>query len=198
MAVADTFRVELVWKMGGIDFAVNVLHYTSGATDPLTQADADAFASNLDSSLTASGLLSRYSTATSLDRIVMRDLRTDGNGPLTSVIDADGTQATNPGPAQTCVVTTLRTTNGSRRGRGRIYWPTPHSNNTDATGQLTTAAQTDYNDFMTAILDLGTSGLGVLDLGVYSRADDITRTVTSFTTDLTFDVQTRRRDLSIV
>lgn len=198
MAVADTLRVELVWKMGAIDFAVNVLHYTTGASDPLTQAMVDGAAADFDGVFTTSGFSARYSDDMSLDRIVVRDLRTDGNGPLTGLIEDVGLQATNPLPAQTCLVTTLRTTNGSRRGRGRIFWPCPHADLTTTTGQANPNLVVDAGDFVDGIMSITAGTLGAILLGVYSRADDLTRTVTAHTTDSVFDVQTRRRDLSIV
>jgi len=198
MAVADTLRVEFVWRNGGIDFAVNVLHFTTGSSDPLTQAMVDALGATIETAFVASNFDDHYSTATEFDRIVVRDLRTDGNGPLSFALDHPGTVANNPSPAQTCIVTTLRTTDGSRRGRGRIYWPNPENARTTATGGIPATTITAATDFTTDLMLVSAGTLGNLVLGVYSRADDVTRSVTSVSTDSTYDVQVRRRDLSIV
>jgi len=196
--IADTLRVELVWRFGVIDFAVNVLHFTTGAGDPLTQAMVDAMGADIEAAFVSSSFDDQYSTESELDRIVVRDLRTDGNGPVSFQLDHSGTIAENPCPAQTCVVTTLRTTNGTRRGRGRIYWPAPASNKTTASGGVAPALSDAATDFTEALLLVSAGALGNVALGVYSRADDITRTVTDVNTDSVFDVQVRRRDLSIV
>lgn len=198
MAVADTIRVELVWKLLASDFAVNVLHFTTGATDPLVQAMVDAFGAAVETAMTTANFDDHFSTGTTLDRVVMRDLRTDGNGPLQFITDRPGTIAQNPMPAQTCLVTTLRTTNGSRRGRGRIYWPAMANNQTTSLGTATSQTVVDATLFVVDLMSVAAGALGNLVLGVYSRADDLTRTVTQATTDTVFDVQTRRRDLSIV
>jgi len=198
VAVDDTIRVEFVWRMSGIDFAVNVLHFTTGATDPLTQAMVDALGANIETAFTTANMDDQYSTVSEFDRIVARDLRTDGNGPLEFALDRVGTVAANPQPAQTCLVSTLRTTDGSRSGRGRIYWPAMANTLSSATGQALLATTTACNAFVEDLMLIGAGALGNLVLGVYSRVDSLTRSVTSVSTNNTFDVQTRRRDLSIV
>jgi len=198
MVTADTIRVECVWQIGNIDFAVNVLHFTTGVTDPLEQSDVDTLGANIETAFTTANFDDVYSTNTKFDRIVCRDLRTAGNGPLEFSLARIGTVAQNPGPSQTCVVTTLRTTDGSRRGRGRIYWPATANNQTTSNGGVATAVVTAANAFVDDLMLIGAGGLGNLVLGVYSRSDNLTRTVTARTTDAVYDVQTRRRDLSIV
>lgn len=197
MAVADTIRIEVVWRLGGVDFAENVLHYTTGAADPIDDADVAIFGTEFETVFGSSGLRAEMSNAIQLHRVVARDLRTDGNGPLTFLIESTGTVVSNPLPPQDCVVTTLRTTNGSRRGRGRIYWPGNAANQTTAAGQVDPTAITAFGAFMDAILTMPMGTPGNVVLGVYSRADDVTRTVVSHITDTVYDVQTRRRDLSI-
>lgn len=197
MATADTIRVELVWKLQTVDWAVNVLHYTTGATDPVTGDVASSMATAIHDAFTGTGIQAHYADEVELDRIRVRDIRTDGNGVFERTINELGTSAAVPCPAQTCVVTTLRTTTGTRRGRGRVYWPAPATSVMSAQGTLGTVAQGDYNDFVTDLMAIGAGGLGSLNLSVLSRTDNISRTVTNISTDVIFDVQTRRRDLSI-
>lgn len=196
--VPDTIRTEWVWQIGGSDFAVNVLHYTTGATDPLVQANVTAFGSEVLGLWTSTNIKTRYSNAVALNRIICRDLRTDGNGPLQTAVSLVGTGVTNPLPPQDCIVTTLRTTNGSRRGRGRIYWPGDGAGFTTAAGLVSSTTLTAISGWMDGLLSVSMGTLGAVVLGVYSRSDDVTRTVTAHSTDAVYDVQTRRRDLSIV
>jgi len=198
MAVADTLRIELVWQLQGVDFAVNVLHYTTGSTDPLVQNDADQLAIDIGTAFATANVDDGYANETDLNRIILRDLRTDGNPPLIGAVTFTGGFAGAPMPGQNCVVSTLRTTNGSRRGRGRIYWPAPSADVLTDGGNLSSTYVSRYNALVTDLMSIDATNIGVINLGVYSRADDVTRTVTAVTTDNVFDVQTRRRDQSIV
>lgn len=198
MAVADTIRVELVWRMLQVDWAVNVLHYTTGSSDPLTQANVTALGLVFDGIWTSSGLESATTGDIEFGRVVCRDLRTDGNPPLQHVLNDSGSSAEPALPSQTCLVTTVRTANGTRRGRGRIFWSLGNRTLSTTGGVASSTYVNAIQAWMDDIALVAAGTLGNLALGVYSRADDVTRTATSWTTNNTFDVQTRRRDLSIV
>jgi hypothetical protein len=197
MATPSTIRIELVWKLTAVDFAVNVLHYTTGVGGPLLADDVDQMGSAIGTAFTASNLITDYSNEMALDRIRVRDMRTDGNGVFEDSVNVAGSGSSNTCPAQTCVVTTLRTSVGSRRGRGRIFWPAPNVNSVADAGVLSPVSQARFALFVQDLLLINGGSQGNVVLGVFSRTDNSTRSVISHNTDRIFDVQTRRRDLSI-
>lgn len=198
MATPSTFRLELVWQIQTQDWAVNVLHYTTGAAGALTQDAVSPMAAAIGSAFTSSGYRAAVSSQMSLSRLRARDIRTDGNPIIEAAINLAGTDGGNPMPRQTCVVSTLRTTFVARKGRGRVFWPSTANNGVTAAGTLDPADQAVVNAFAGALMTLPAGPLGNVVLGVLSRVDNTTRTVTQITTDTTYDVQTRRRDISIV
>jgi hypothetical protein len=197
VATPSTIRVELVWRFNALDWAVNVLHYTTGVSGPLIGDDVSALASSIGTAFTGSGLRPFYDNLVTLDRIQARDIRTDGNEVLTSTINLAGTSAGETMPLQTCVVTTLRTTFVTRRGRGRIYWPATSVTSTNGFGAVAPALVTAFGAFTQDLMLVAAGSQGNLALGVLSRVDNTTRTVVTNSTNNTYDVQTRRRDLSI-
>lgn len=197
MAVADTMRMELVWRLGTTDWAVNVLHYLVDGAAAITQGEVDVIAAEILASWTMSDMDSLYVAGQELDRIRVRDLRTDGNPIIESNVGAVGTAAGNICPLQTCVVSTLRTAFVARSGRGRIYWPAPAVSASNTLGQLSSAAQTDFQAMMADLELFITGTTNLYQLGVYSRTDSVTREVLTWSTNTVFDVQTRRRDTAI-
>jgi hypothetical protein len=197
VATADTIRVELIWKLSGVDWAVNVIHFTTGSAGALTTDNTASLASAIGTAFSAASLPADYPNEVLLDRALIRDLRTDGQQVWEKSINIVGTNSGNLLPAQTCIVSTLRTTTFSRRGRGRIYWPAPALGSSDPAGQVVAAAATRYSTFVTDLMSVTAGDLGTLVLAVLSRVDNTARTVTNVITDRVFDVQTRRRDLSI-
>jgi hypothetical protein len=197
VATPDTIRCELVWQMSGLDFALNVLHYTTGATGPLLSDDVSQMSSAIGAAWVASGGRVDYANEMALHRIRVRDIRTAGQPVLESNITTAGTASLDTLPLQTCVVSTIRTTTYSRRGRGRIYWPAPSVATLTTTGTLSAAAAGRFNAWVTDLMSISGGSLGPLTLSVLSRADNVARSVIAVNTDPSFDVQTRRRDTSI-
>jgi hypothetical protein len=197
MAVPSTIRCEIVWQLNAVDWAVNVLHFTTGVSGPLLGDDVSAMAVDISGSMTSSTVSSLYPSTVRADRIQVRDLRTDGNEPIVRTIGNPGTGAGSALPAQTCLVSTLRTTLGGRRGRGRIYWPAPSTITLSSNGQATVGTQNAFTSLCNLLFSIDAGATGPLILGVYSRTDGTTRSVVSASTNGVFDMQTRRRDLSI-
>ena len=197
MPVPDTLRCEFVWTLGAIDWAVNVLHFTTGVGVDLTQSDVDAMATSIGADFTASTVRSLYPSTVSLARIRVRDLRTDGNEVLSGAIALPGTAVGDLLPVQTCVCTTLRTSLHSRSGRGRVYWPAPAETANASNGTVSTGTANAFQTFTQNLFLVPCGALGDVVLSVYSRTDNIARTVTARSTNTTWDVQTRRRDLAI-
>lgn len=193
----NAIRVEIVWTLANLPWAVNVLHYIPETGDAVTQTTADDVGNSIEAGWTSSNLDDAYNNQVRCNTINVRDLRSDGLPVFTTAATMIGTATTSLLPAQTCVVTTIRSALNTRRGRGRIYWPAPAVGAPSSTGQLTTGSQGLYQAWMNAIDVLAINDPGNLTLGVYSRTDGVTRPVVSFDTNLIFDVQVRRRDSSI-
>jgi hypothetical protein len=197
MATPSTIRGQLVWKLSGVDWAMNVLHWTSGFSGSLLADDVSAMAAEISGLFTSTTLKNHYSPSVLLDRLEVRDIRTDGNEILSAPINLQGTGTANTLPAQTCLVTTIRTTLASRRGRGRIYWPAMSVVAVGVNGQATTGAVTAAGAFTEGLFSVAAGTFGPVILSVLSRTDNVARSVVTQSTNSVFDVQTRRRDLSI-
>jgi hypothetical protein len=197
MATPSTIRVELVWQLSALDWAINVLHYTTGVPGPLLGDDVTQMGTDIGASFTASQARLQYPASVVLHRIRARDIRTDGNGVLESPIGLAGTGGGNVLPAQTCLVSTIRSTLVSRRGRGRIYWPAMSTVTLGSSGQAIPGVATQMSLFVTQLMSITAGSNGNVQLAVLSRSDNTARTVVSVSTNTIFDVQTRRRDLSV-
>lgn len=197
MAVPSTLRLELVWRLQGADWAVNVLHYTTGTAIPVTADSMAPVAFAISAAFGTSGMDDAYSSQTQLNRFRVRDLRADGLEVQEFVINSTGLNGGPPMPRQTCIVTKLQSTFFGRKGRGRIFWPAPANNQVGTNGLAIAALTTAVTTFTNNLMLLPAGPMGNIVLGVYSRVDGVTRSVINTSTDNSFDMQTRRRDTTI-
>ena len=102
-----------------------------------------------------------------------------------------GSQAGASLPADVAVCVSLRTNLANRRGRGRMYLPCPAVAQVVTTGKLSTGAQTDFvNALSAAWTTYKTTGTPV----VYSRVNRDTADIVSFNIGDLFDTQRRREN----
>jgi len=127
------------------------------------------------------------------------------DGELESVAEATrGTPAVGTSgvshPFQTSIVLSLRTTDSTARGKGRLYWPACGIPMNSATLRITSSAVTDFVNGMSTYLGnlrlavRSQAGLTTAGLVVWSRTNGSTRLVNSIRAGDVADVQRRRRD----
>lgn len=197
MPTPQAVNIQLFWQINGVDWAVNSLWYIDVKPRPYVQADADEYAAGIEADWTSSLIGGEYNAEVQLDRMSLRDFNTEGNPIFFSQIDNVGTRGGDMLPRQTCAVTTTRTAFVTRRGRGRIYWPAPAAGTLGATGLFDGAFIAAANAWTNALRTIPRAGSDAAQLGVFSRVDNIVRSVISVNTDNSPDVQVRRRDLSV-
>jgi hypothetical protein len=98
-----------------------------------------------------------------------------------------------PAPTMLSACCTLRTAEGGRRKRGRVYVPSPSTTELDATAQVPVTYASEIDQQLTELGTLLTTSTTVgWEQVVYSRVSDSAQTVTSWTVDLLWDTQRRR------
>lgn len=201
--MADLLRVSILGALpGGEKWSINpVFAFSVGQAVSSEEAAAAAAAVNTVSP--SVNLLSYWPNTVSLTgcRVEARN----ATGELESVGEAiRGTPVVGQGsvthPVQTAIVLSLRTTDSSARGKGRLYWPATGFPLAPATLRFTATAVGDFltgmNAYLAGIrtaLD-GVSGLSLAPLAVWSRENASTRVVLSLRAGDVPDVQRRRRD----
>lgn len=142
VVTTGTVRVNLIWSMGGTEFAVNALHYQVGPGVAITQAAADDLAADVLADFAGAGSWHTIvSNQVDLERITLRDLRTLNLPEYSSAVNQAGSVAGDPLPPQTALCVTLRTAFAGRSFRGRIYLPGAAESANDNTGKASAAAQ---------------------------------------------------------
>lgn len=141
------------------------------------------------------GLASMLTTAVGIDRITTGEITpaTGQQQALRESISAlTGADAGAAYPAEVALVVSLRTATANRRGRGRFYLPQPAASTGTTTGRLASTAQ---GDLVNALAFAWTNANGAGEAPViYSRTDQLTRSITSFDVGDLFDIQTRRQN----
>jgi hypothetical protein len=188
----NTVECKVSWVGGpGQGYFFNILHLFYAAIADVDQAFADTVAGDLGSAFSSTDWHLAINDDVTLASITVRDLRAPDLPAFDANVGIPGSSNADPLPAQIALVTTLRTTVGSRRGRGRIYGSGYTEAQNDSSGNVAPAvalAVSDgWNTFNAAI-----QGDDVGALGVFSKADDETREVVSLSTDTTWDSQRRR------
>lgn len=188
--------LELALKWGGAPgqgYFYNVLHANINGGGTLDQAYADAIADKFHDVFVASDFINHVSTDVFMDKIRVSVTGQPSLGAFESPITVGGADSDTVLPAQDSLVTTLRSADGSRRGRGRIYNAGYTIAAVAVGGGVASGVSEDTNQFW---VDLN-SGLSDLipeiSLAVYSRADDEHRNVIGMNTDRQWDTQRRRR-----
>lgn len=112
---------------------------------------------------------------TSLDNIVTTELNPANGKNVSALVNAVGIVGTGVAPAvpqQTCILVSLRTSNASKAGRGRQYFPSPVVGALDPLGTISTvssaAIDTAYTAMMTTI---NGSGQLVIQHGGFTHRD---------------------------
>lgn len=201
--MADLLRVSLLGSLpGGEKWSINpVFAFTTGIAVSTDDAAAVATAINsvpVPGTLTA---INPASVAITGTRVEARSFA----GVLESVAEVArttpsvGTSA-NAHPYQTSIVCSLRTSNSTARGKGRLYYPAIGINLSSTTlripavdvGNFLTGMKTYLSGMQTAVRSVG--GFTTAGLSVWSRSNSARSLVLSIRAGDIADVQRRRRD----
>lgn len=157
--MADRFRIVLSGTLTASEVFAHRHHLTSTVVttaQAIAVASAAAWAAGADA-----GFLENFPNTTTWNRITAYGLNADGSpdGDLGQVIiNQMGSSTLKPLPNQCAWVVTLRTSDLSRRGRGRMFLPAPDSGHLGNAGrvlptsvaQVATGIQTYLNTLNTA------------------------------------------------
>jgi len=144
--------VRLVWDLGGIDTAVNVLGALNPNAVTIDQAFANTVGASVKAALTSSNLAGSLGIGVALARVGLRNIAIanqfeflDSGGPAAST----GATDTMSGTTAYCV--TIRTSLAGRSFRGRYYqWGAGEAANTNA-GQPVASFQTQCAAFVNGV-----------------------------------------------
>lgn len=209
LVVPNTVQVRLIWRAGGVDYAVNVIHFRNSNSIAVDQALATGIASDV---ATAWGLAGGGSgggvinSSTAIDRVTVRNIAVANQPEFSATVTgAAGAGTTDILPRQVALVVTLRTALAGRSFRGRVYVPGFHELANDSTGRATTAART-FAEGLILNIRQQLSVRGLLMGVVSTRANGAprpTNIITDVTTggvvvrDGTWDNQRRRNVVGI-
>lgn len=191
----DVYEIGL-YSRRGEQLGINVLHYRVSNVIPPGPSDqeiANAFQTAYDSQYQA--LLSTNATFVGATAQKIRPLPSgptfQSTGPPISGLD--------PGdvlPNQVSGLLRVRTAGGGRRARGRIYIPFPSESANESPGIPTTPYLANLQALATALIAaisiLGAVGSATLNIGVFSRVDNLQRDATAIDTRPLWATQRRR------
>lgn len=201
--MADLVRVSLTGVLpSGENWSVNPV-YAFTAPLALSAEECAAAAAQINAVSVGSGITGLNPSGWNINgcRFEARDL----NGELENVAEVPrttpvvGTSSTIH-PLQTSIVLSLRSTDSTARGKGRLYWPALGMAMDASTARFSasgvdnflTAMNTYLGDIEEAIQAVG--GMTTAALSVWSRTTPKTSVVTSLRAGNVPDVQRRRRD----
>lgn len=201
--MANLLRISLQGSLpGGEKWSVNPIY---AMTAPIAvSADECAAVATAIHGIAVPGILSSLNpagVALTGTRVEARDT----NGALENVAEVArsspvvGTSATTH-PMQTSIVLSLRSTDSTARGKGRLYWPALGIALNASTLRFNSTVVSDYLTTMNAYLASiraavrGVGGLTTASLAVWSRTTPKTEIVVTLRAGDVPDVQRRRRD----
>lgn len=190
--------MRLIWAQGGQLYALNVLGVVNAGSVAITQALTNTIGTAIKSALTSSGQGAMLHTTITLANIGLRDVRTANTAEFLDTGGAvAGTLAGDLLPPQIAFCITLRTAQAGRSFRGRVYLPGYAEAANDATGTISTTANSVA--FVTAIqsaLVASSLNLGVLSRpapdAAPPRAGFVTPVTSIVARDSVWDTQRRR------
>ena len=199
-AVADGIRCTISYShlADTAEVAQNVLHFKKSAAasfaDAVDAIDSKIMQNSLGGFAFAWALVG--SAQASLGTRRYFDLSSD---PVVSIIDkSTGTQAggsLGALPFQMAIAASLRTTNASRRGRGRVFLPYLGAAILQAdTGKITDATAQALADRMEEFRNQVDDDIDVDSFVVYSRMDNVLRPVSEVRVGEQVDTIRRRRN----
>ena len=201
--MADLLRISIQGALpGGEKWSVNPI-YRFTAPIAVSADECAAVAAAIHGIAVPGGLTALNPSTVSMvgTRVEARDI----NGALENVAEVArsspvlGTSAVNH-PMQTSIVLSLRSTDSTARGKGRLYWPGIGIAMVTATLRFNATVVGDYltnmNAYLasirTAVRSVG--GMTTASLAVWSRTTPKTEPVVSLRAGDVPDVQRRRRD----
>jgi len=179
MQVVGAAQLRLIYALGPLEGAVNVLGLVVSGNPTIDQALANLIGADVKGAFTTH-LAPVVGTTVNLARVGIRDLRTDNQPEFRDTAPAvPGTATGDLLPKGAALVVTQRTAKSGKSFRGRVYLPGFTETNNDATGSTIAAASTAAINFISAIYSaLGPRGFSG---GVISRPAEayvITKTTT--------------------
>jgi hypothetical protein len=205
LVVPNTVQVRLIWRAGGVQYAVNVIHFRNQGAVAVNQTLANQLATEVATAwglaVGASGLIN---SSTAIDQVRVRDINSANQPEFTAqVTGANGNGTSEILPRQVALVVTLRTALAGRSYRGRVYVPGFAEAANDSTGRAVIAAQGIAEGLVNNIRS-GFAGRGLLMGVVSTRANKaprptniITDVTTAATRDGVWDNQRRRNVVGI-
>lgn len=197
LVIPDTVQVRLIWRRGGVDHAVNVIHFLNMAGTPVNAGMADGLAAVIRAAaLTTIGgttYAAWKTTAYTMDRLTVRniDKPNEPEVPNVGAVLLTGTSVAQPLPPASSLVSTLRTSFAGKSFRGRIYDLGYGETANDNLGDPLPAAATRQTAFWNEVRNQANSLMG-LQLAVASRKKSQSFAVTSIDTNTIWDTQRRR------
>lgn len=192
LVIPATVRVNLIWSLSDVEYAVNVLHYIVPGGQVVSNATATDLATDIGGAFVASALDSWLADVVDLERLTVRDLRTANQPEYSATIDAPGLSSTHVLPLQTALVATFRTALAGRSYRGRYYQPGWAETANGAAGSADVTAASDLETFLTNISSPTVQG-NLWTLAVMSPTLGASNAVTAIDVrDTTWDTQRRR------
>lgn len=203
--------IRLVWSRSGAPYAVNVLGAQNTGSAVFGQALANTIGAAIKGAFTSSGFGARVSSDFALATIGVRNINTANQAEFTdSGAAVAGTNASDPLPAQTCLVVTLRTANAGPSYRGRVYLPGFAEDTNDTNGACLAAASADALTFISAIQTIiDANGLTSAVLSrprdartipartITAKAGFLTPVTAAVVRDLVWDTQRRRQTAGV-
>ena len=189
MAAGDAVQVVLSWQTGaGQGYYKNITHAVLTTTTEVDQPFALAVATVFSDAFTMTGWQA-VSGAVMLS-VEVKNI-TEADAPtFAGPINQAGTDGGVLLPAQIALVTSLRSTLGSRRGRGRVFNAGFTEVGNVAFGapaaSLVSALADGWNRVLAHYSDAGA------ELAVFSRLDNIARQVVGVAVDPVWDTQRKR------
>lgn len=192
LVIPDTVRVNLVWSLTTVEYAVNVIHYTVPPGQIVSSATATDLAADIGNAFGAGSLDTYISDQVALTRVSVRDIRTANQPEFQAALNAGGLSASEILPLQTAMCATLRTALAGRSFRGRYYQTGFTIAANTATGSIETLAAGALEEFLTNISS-PTVQTNLWTLGVMSPTLGETNPVTAIEVrDVVWDTQRRR------
>ena len=192
LVIDNTVQVRLVWGLGGVPYAVNVLHGI--IKDPLTtidQAKADDLRDKVEAVITPQGWIGEVSQHVSLLNIGLRNLNSPNNPEFLATSTYAGTNPVNMLPLNACICATLRTDKAGRSYRGRFYASGLCTDATTPTGTIAANVSGSLVEFLNGVKQ-GMDDAG-FTMSVASRKLGISEAINQILVrDAQWDTQRRR------
>lgn len=207
LPVNNGVQVKLVWTLSGQPHALNILNFVNAQGASITQSVAEQTDTSIKAALTASGLTADFPVPFALGHIEMRSL-TAVTDPwfIGTGLAVPGVSVSDPLPAATSFVVTLKTGQRGRSFNGRVYLCGFAENANDTTGQASSLTRSHCLAFIDAIRVNLVTAIPNLQLSILSRVTTppgatepiirnppVNTPVTAIVaSDLRWDVQRRR------